>query len=587
MCCNRAMPLDPGELAAVGTDLARLAELLRVAELRLPGLGSDRFAAERDEVLRTIDTYLRPRIAAPESPLVAAIVGASGVGKSTLLNSLAQAPIAPTGVVRPTTQRPTVWGDSSHSEGFWLAFSARLTRHLGVAIDPALAADHLTEHLTVIDTPPLGRPGTASVANQAVSLSDLCIFVTTPGRYADSLAWDFLKRSRRRAVPILFVLNRLPPDLERQDAILGDFARRLHQRELLAAPDPSLLFGIAEGEVDRQLEALSSDAVGTVRKELAEISDPVYRQGLVDETVYATARMIVERARALTRPMAAEQTVAHDLLGAVARCYENEASDLDEQVSRGLLGPAVVGEDWSEAANDVAGIVTRRAGAAAHAAAAFWGRRPESAALVDVAGPDLWRHGSTTSNAVKLALDSWRSGLEAMVTTHARPGRLRWFGSHDRATELLWRTALSGWRTLPRRLARKFTKGGRGLLATARAELSEALRSSLATDAERFTRYLGTAGAPNDPYAAIVDRAVLLDARLDALAEEFAVPPGEEAEEGEPAIAADGGPVVAIRISEGSTAEVLGGDAIYHRIEPPSAGDEAISQSEAVLGESP
>jgi len=562
------MPLDPRDIAAVGTDLKRLADLLRDCQMRLPGRSAMQFTAERDEILLAFDGYLEPRIGAPDAPIVASIVGPGGAGKSTLLNSIAQQTIAATGVIRPTTRFPLVWADVSHPADYWGEFSARISRHLGERVDSVLGESPLTEHLTVIDTPPLDQLGSADIADQAVALSDLCIFVTTPTRYADGRAWDFLRRNRRRGIPILFVLNRLPADVAEQEAILGDFAARLHQRELLAAPDASLLFGLAEGDIGSSLENVEVESVSGIRKELTEVADPVYRQGLVDETLYATARMVAERARALTRPMAAEQPVVEILVHAVATAYEAEALTLDEQLELGELSSTSRQDEWAAAASDVAGVVTRRAGAAASRAATAWSRQEETAELVELENPELWRHGRTTSNATILALESWKSGLAALAATHARAGRLRW-RSGPRAVDALWRTTLSGGGDLPRRTSRKFADGGRGIVATARAELSEALREGLAHDAARFTRFLGSDGG-EDLYAAIVDQADLLDARLDGLASQIPSSWSEPVENVE-VVAPDSDEVVSIQVEEGSVIVELGGQELYRRIEAVGA----------------
>jgi len=510
------MPLDALDLAAIGGGLSRLAELLRKARIQLPGVTRERFEAERDEILLTIDGYLEPRIGAPDAPIVAAIVGPSGVGKSTLLNSIAQLRVSAAGVVRPTTERPMVWADSSHPDDYWSDFSDRAGLHLGRRIDAFLVEHPLTEHLTVIDTPPLDRFDPGEVAAQAVAISDLCLFVTSPSRYADGLAWDFLRRTRGRGVPMLFILNRLPADLDEQDAVLDDFATRLYQRELLAEPDASLLFSIAEGEIDSHMEALEADAVSAIRKELAEVADPVYRSGLVDETVYATARMVAERARALTRPMAAEQPVVASLLDAVATSYATEAGRLDKQLAVGPLRKAEHPPRWQDVADDLAAMVTRRAGAGAHNAAANWSSRSAAAELVDIEGPELWRHAPETATDVRLALDEWRSGLESLVSRHARPGRLRWFGSRQRAVVAVWSATLRATEDLPPRLLRKLVDGD-AIVEEARRELSSLLVGILEGDAARFARYLAP-DSGSDLYEAIIDRADVVDARLDELA---------------------------------------------------------------------
>ena len=52
---------------------------------------------------------IRTRLGFLGRSVVVALVGGTGSGKSSLLNALAGEEVAPTGVVRPTTERPLAW----------------------------------------------------------------------------------------------------------------------------------------------------------------------------------------------------------------------------------------------------------------------------------------------------------------------------------------------------------------------------------------------------------------------------------------------------------------------------------------------
>src|SRR5438876_580950 len=92
----------------VVTSLAERAELIaaladrRVALVReddAPG------AKERARQLRDhVRAYVIPRARALESPLLVVLLGPTGAGKSTLMNTLARATVSRTGVLRPTTR---------------------------------------------------------------------------------------------------------------------------------------------------------------------------------------------------------------------------------------------------------------------------------------------------------------------------------------------------------------------------------------------------------------------------------------------------------------------------------------------------
>jgi len=123
---------------------------------------------------------------------------------------------------------------------------------------------------------------------------------------------------------------------------------------------------------------------------------------------------------------------------------------------------------------------------------------------------------------------------------------------------------------MPRLLHRRFRDSGRNLITTARAELSDAMRKSLATDAERFTRYLASEGI-EEIYAAIVDRADILDERLDDLAGQIPESWSEPIDDVE-IVERAAEEVVTIEIAEGSTVIELGGEALYHKLESVSDG---------------
>ena len=61
---------------------------------------------ERARQLRDhVTSYIVPRANALDLPLLVALLGPTGAGKSSLMNTLAGAHVSETGVLRPTTQQ--------------------------------------------------------------------------------------------------------------------------------------------------------------------------------------------------------------------------------------------------------------------------------------------------------------------------------------------------------------------------------------------------------------------------------------------------------------------------------------------------
>ena len=194
----------------------------------------------RDEVAWAIREYLVPRLDDPLAPAVAVVAGPGGTGKSAILNAMARRPVSESGVMRPTTTEPIVWGSRSRPESDWRVFLHRLREQTGAELDVVMGDDPLTEHVIFVDTPPvdLARVDGRIPALEALGLADICIFVTSASRYADASGWMYLEAARRRGVPILHVINRLPRDPDAAEEVLIDYVARLHGRDLLIEPEP-------------------------------------------------------------------------------------------------------------------------------------------------------------------------------------------------------------------------------------------------------------------------------------------------------------------------------------------------------------
>jgi hypothetical protein len=184
--------------------------------------GADEVSTERAKLLSQIDDYLLPRVRQSAAPLLVALVGSTGAGKSTLVNSIVGHQVSLTGVRRPTTNSPVLacHPDDIHwfAENMFLPTLPRV-RQEGLArpgrdgLLVLAASEGMTKGIALLDTPDIDSVVRAhsDFAYQFLDASDLWLFMTSASRYADAPVWELLQHARERGAALGVVLSRVPP----------------------------------------------------------------------------------------------------------------------------------------------------------------------------------------------------------------------------------------------------------------------------------------------------------------------------------------------------------------------------------------
>lgn len=431
------------------TDLANRVEAVPF-DLPSPDQGRRRETARR--VVWSVREYLQPRLADLDAPAIAALIGSTGAGKSTLMNSFAQAEVSRPGAVRPTTRVPVVWTHRDHGH----RYAADLLPAFAAADRPMRVVTHADERLrgvTVVDTPDLDSVVTEhrALADDLLAAADLCIWVTTAQRYADAVPWDVLRGVRDRGLPLLVVLNRIP---ERgADRIADDLRRRLVEQRVLAAEAVLDLVTIPEGDVDPVHGGLAPGAVAAVRSRLADLAEPEARRRLVADALRSGLGEVLRLATRVQEELATERAEGADLAATARTAYEQQREELVSALADGRLIHGEVVERWQQyvgtgellrvvtegagrlrgwvrqvfggterartvqgqARSELAAAITRRADRAATNTAGSWELSPTGAALLEGTQGTLWRSAAATQERADALVDEWLAGITALV----------------------------------------------------------------------------------------------------------------------------------------------------------------------------
>jgi hypothetical protein len=341
-----------------------------VAAPRFP-LAAERAAevrALRTELLQRIDDYLIPRLREPGGPLHLVIGGSTGVGKSTLVNSLVRYDLTRAGVLRPTTRgavlcvnpadvaaatgphrllpafarhghdRPHGAGGAVGTPGFEPRTGTR-PEGFTLAAHPAIPYG-----LALIDAPDVNSvaQGNRETGRRLLGASDSWLLVSTAERYADAVPWELLQEAWRRRLSVAVVLNRVPAEAvaevsqafaELLDTYLPQASTEI---PIFIVPETTLTAGL--------IPEYLLDQLATWLRAISQ--HPQARLAAVQRTILGMLDDLPQQISVLYEALTSQGEVANRLRVQADLAYSGERAALHDAVAAGELigGTALV--EW-------------------------------------------------------------------------------------------------------------------------------------------------------------------------------------------------------------------------------------------------
>ena len=341
-------PPRPGGPTPAAALTATAAALERLS-FRLSGTAADALRRERDRVVRLL-RGVHARAEDPEAPLLLVVGGGSGAGKSTTVNTLAGDRVTATGVLRPTTRRPTlVCHPDDHAAfatdrvlpGLVRVEAARAEQVAGEQLLLA-TSDRLPVGLALLDTPDIDSVEQANrwLADRALDAADGWLWLATARTYADEVGMTYLRRAAQRQALLAVAITQLP--VGQDDEILAD-ARRMLAAEAVTV---DRLLHIPHAEVvDGRLPEGTVEDLAAWLGQLAPVDR---RRRVREDALDGLVRAVPSELAAVRRAVAEELAHAERLTRRVDARFGVVGGGLQAELEAGLNLRAEVLESWRQ-----------------------------------------------------------------------------------------------------------------------------------------------------------------------------------------------------------------------------------------------
>jgi energy-coupling factor transporter ATP-binding protein EcfA2 len=383
--------------------------------------GSAEVKAERAKLLSQIDDYLLPRVRQSAAPILVALVGSTGAGKSTLINSIVGAHVSATGVRRPTTNSPVL---ACHPDDIdWFAENNFLptlprVRQEGLArpgrdgLLVLAASEGMPRGIALLDTPDIDSVVKAhhEFAYQFLDASDLWLFMTSASRYADGPVWEILQHARDRKASLGVVLSRIPQTYRTE--LVDHFSAMLDANGIAAENR----FVILETPLINGM--LPPDAYQPVRDWLADTAARSDRRvAVLSQTMSGVLDTFKSRVPAVAAHVEAQVVLRTELRRAAEACYDRALTEASTGLRNGALLTGEVLARWQDCM--VGGDLRLRRGVKAGKPAKTGARKAKRARR----GPS---HNAALGTALRSAIESFIVSIADRAAEHVDDG---WHGN--------------------------------------------------------------------------------------------------------------------------------------------------------------
>jgi energy-coupling factor transporter ATP-binding protein EcfA2 len=314
--------------------------------------GSAQVKTERTKLLSQIDDYLLPRVRRSAAPVLVALVGSTGAGKSTLVNSVVGAHVSATGVRRPTTNSPVL---ACHPDDIdWFAENNFLptlprVRQEGLArpgrdgLLVLAASEGMPRGVALLDTPDIDSVVKAhhEFAYQFLDASDLWLFMTSASRYADGPVWEILQHARERKASLGVVLSRIPQAYRTE---LSDHFNAMLDANGIAAENRFVIL-----ETPLVDGMLPSDAYQPIRDWLADTAIRSDRRvAVLSQTMSGVLDTFKSRVPAMAAHVEAQVVLRAELRRTAEASYQQAFAEANTGLKNGTLLTGEVLARWQD-----------------------------------------------------------------------------------------------------------------------------------------------------------------------------------------------------------------------------------------------